>query len=129
MLNSVVIQGRIGSDIELTKTGSGSVVTSIMVAVDRDFKDENGERETDWFPVVFWGKRAEFLQKYFTKGAQIIIHGRLQSRRWEDKNGQTRNSIEIVAEETYFAGNSNRKNDNRDGFENDEDELSGMFDS
>ena len=128
MLNSVVIQGRIGSDIELTQTGGGNTVTSIMVAVDRDFKNDSGERETDWFPVVFWGKRAEFLQKYFTKGAQIIIHGRLQSRRWEDRDGKPRSTIEIVAGDTYFAGNSNRKNES--GFVNDEeDELSGMFEN
>ena len=111
MLNSVVIQGRIGSDIELSKTVSGTSVTTINVAVDRDFKDENGQRDTDWFSVVFWGSKAEFLKKYFTKGAQIIIQGRLQTRRWEDRDGTKRSRVEIVADNTYFAGNSNRRSD------------------
>ena len=111
MLNRVVIQGRIGSDIELATTASGTAVTTINVAVDRDFKTDSGNRETDWFSVVFWGSRAEFLQKYFTKGAQIIIEGRLQTRRWEDRDGTKRSRVEIVAENTYFAGNSNRRNE------------------
>lgn len=102
MLNHITIQGRIGTDIELRRTGSGVAVASFTVAVDRDFKS-GGEKETDWFDVVAWRNTAEFLNTHFAKGRMIVISGRLQARSWNDKEGNKRKSVEIVADNVYFS--------------------------
>lgn len=103
MLNKVTIMGRLCADPELRQTQSGIPVCSCRIAVDRDYLS-NGERETDFFDVVAWRGTAEFICKYFAKGAPIALDGRLQSRRWTDREGGSRVSIEIVAEHVYFAG-------------------------
>ena len=104
MLNRVTIIGRLAKDPELKKTNSGISVSTISVAVDRDFKEQNGERGVDWFEVVTWKTNAEFLCKYFTKGSAIVIDGHLQARTWQDTEGKTHKNVEIVAEHIYFAG-------------------------
>ena len=101
-LNHVCVMGRIGTDIELRRTGNNVAVASFALACDRDFKS-GGEKETDWFDVVAWRNTAEFIQKYFAKGKQIVISGRLQARSWTDKDGNKRKSVEIVADNAYFA--------------------------
>ena len=102
MLNHIDIMGRIGTDIELRRTGNNVAVASFTVAVDRDFKS-GGEKETDWIDVVAWRNTAEFIQKYFAKGRMIVISGRLQARSWTDKEGNKRKTVEIVADNAYFA--------------------------
>lgn len=102
MLNHITIMGRICNDIELRRTGSGVPVASFTVAVDRDFKN-GGEKETDFIDVVAWRGTGEFVERNFSKGKSIIVAGRLQIRKWEDKNGNKRNSAEIVAEKVYVA--------------------------
>lgn len=102
MLNHITIQGRIGTDIELRRTGTGVAVASFTVAVDRDFKS-GGEKETDWFDVVAWRNTAEFLNTHFAKGRMIVVSGRLQTRSWNDKEGNKRKSVEIVADNVYFS--------------------------
>lgn len=102
MLNHVTEMGRIGTDIELRRTGNGVSVASFTIAVDRDFKS-GGEKETDWFDVVAWRNTAEFIQKHFAKGRMIVVSGRLQTRSWTDKDGNKRKSVEIVADNAYFA--------------------------
>ncbi len=102
MLNHISIMGRICNDIELRRTGSGVPVASFTVAVDRDFKDSNGQKETDFIDCVAWRGTAEFVERNFSKGKMIIVAGRLQIRKWEDKNGNKRNSAEIVADNVYF---------------------------
>jgi single-strand DNA-binding protein len=102
MLNHISIMGRICNDIELRRTGSGVPVASFTVAVDRDFKDSNGQKETDFIDCVAWRGTGEFVERNFSKGKMIIVAGRLQIRKWEDKNGNKRNSAEIVAENVYF---------------------------
>lgn len=101
MLNHITIMGRIGTDIELRKTGSGVSVASFTVAVDRDFKT-GGEKETDWIECVAWRQTGEFIQKYFAKGRMIVLSGRLQTRNWEDKEGKKRMAYEIVVDSAYF---------------------------
>lgn len=108
MLNKVVLMGRIGSEIDLRRTGSGKAVTSFSLACDRDFKGQNGEKETDWFDIVCWNGLAETVDKYFSKGRTAVVSGRLQSRKWQDKNGNNRVSIEVVADNVYF-GDSKRE--------------------
>lgn len=104
MLNRCIIMGRLTRDPELRRTQAGKAVTSVTLAVDRDFKGQNGEKETDFIDIVAWSNIAEFVSNYFKKGDMAIVSGRLQSRRWEDRDGNKRTAIEIVAENIYFCG-------------------------
>jgi len=107
MLNKIVLMGRLVKDPELRRTQGGTPVTSFRIAVDRDFKSQDGEKKADFFDVVAWRQTAEFVSKYFTKGRMAIVEGRLQSRDWTDKDGGKRVSIEIIADNIYF-GDSKR---------------------
>ena len=107
MLNKVFIMGRLTRDPELRRTQSGTAVTSFSLAVDRDFKSQSGEKETDFIDVVAWRSTAEFVAKYFTKGRMAVVEGRLQIREWKDKDGNNRRSAEVVADNIYF-GDSKR---------------------
>lgn len=102
MLNRIVIQGRLCADPELRRTNSGTPVTTVNVAVDRDFKNQDGSRDTDFIPIVAWKGAGEMLAKYFTKGRMIVVEGRLQLRDWSDKDGNKRRTAEIVANNVYF---------------------------
>lgn len=107
MLNKIIIMGRLTRDPELRRTGSGTAVTSFSLAVDRDFKSQSGEKETDFIDIVAWRNTAEFVSKYFTKGRMAVVEGRLQIRDWTDKDGGKRRSAEVVADNVYF-GDSKR---------------------
>lgn len=107
MLNKIILMGRFTRDPELRRTQSGTAVTSFSIACDRDFKGQNGEKETDFIDVVAWRATAEFVAKYFTKGRMAIVEGRLQIRDWTDKEGNKRRSAEVVADNVYF-GDSKR---------------------
>lgn len=102
MLNHGTWMGRITKDIELRRTSAGVAVASFTIACDRDF-NPNGQKETDFFDIVAWRGTAEFIERNFTKGKMIVVSGRLQNRKWEDKNGNKRVSAEIVAQDVYFA--------------------------
>ena len=107
MLNKIILMGRLTRDPELRRTGSGTAVTSFSLAVDRDFKSQSGEKETDFIDIVAWRSTAEFVSKYFTKGRMAVVEGRLQIRDWTDKDGGKRRSAEVVADNVYF-GDSKR---------------------
>ena len=111
MLNHIVLMGRLTRDPELRRTQSGLPVVSFSIAVDRDYKPENGERETDFVDIVAWRSTAEFVQKYFGKGRMAVVSGRLQMRKWTDNQGNKRISAEVVADSVYF-GDSKRDGDN-----------------
>lgn len=98
-MNVCTIMGRMTRDVELRTTSGGKSVCSFTLAVDRDF----GEKQTDFIPVVAWGKTAEFAAKYFTKGRMAAVSGRLQIRDYEDSEGTKRRVAEIVASSVYFA--------------------------
>lgn len=102
MLNNVIIMGRLTRDPEMRHTQTGTAVASLTLACDRDFKPQNGEKETDFIDVVVWGKTAEFAANYFTKGRMAIVEGRLQIRNWQDKDGNKRKTTEVVADRMYF---------------------------
>lgn len=102
MLNRIILMGRLTHDPELRKTQNGAAVTSFFLACDRDFKTQDGERETDFIDIVAWRSTAEFVSKYFTKGRMAIVEGRLQIRDWNDKEGTKRRSAEVVASNVYF---------------------------
>jgi len=111
MLNHIVIMGRLTRDPELRTTQSGVSVTSFTVAVDRDFGGrDGGERQTDFVDCVAWRSTGEFVSKYFHKGSMIVVSGRLQSRKWQDREGNNRVSWEINADNVYF-GESRRESD------------------
>lgn len=110
-LNKVMIIGHLGRDPEMRYTPSGRPVASFSVAVSRNWKSSNGERksETEWFKIVAWGKLAEICKEYLHKGQQVYIEGRLQTRQWEDKEGQQRTSVEVVANEMTMLGERREK--------------------
>ena len=99
MLNKAILMGRLCADPELRTTQNGTPVCSFTLAVNRRGKDDG----TDFLDIVVWNKTAEFVNKYFAKGQQVAVAGRIQSRTWEDQNGNKRKSVEIVAEEVHFA--------------------------
>ena len=116
MLNKIFIMGRLTRDPELRRTQSGTPVTSFSLAVDRDYKTQSGEKETDFIDVVAWRATAEFVAKYFTKGRMAVVEGRLQIRAWQDKEGNNRRSAEVVADNVYF-GDSKRDGAAPGGFD------------
>ena len=111
MLNYIVIMGRMTKDPELRRTNSGTAVTSFTLAVDRDFKSQGGEKETDFIEVVAWKNTAEFVSKYFSKGRMAVVEGRLQIRDWTDNNGNKRRTAEVVAESVYFGDSKQQTQD------------------
>lgn len=108
MLNDVVLMGRLTRDPELRHTAGGKSVCSFSLAVDRDFKGPNGERETDFIDIVTWSHTAEFAARYLGKGRMAVVKGRLQIREWTDKEGNKRRNAEVIAENVYF-GDSRRE--------------------
>lgn len=113
MLNHIVIMGRLTRDPELRYTQSGTPVASFTLAVDRDFKNKDGEKETDFIDCVAWRNTGEFVSKYFQKGSMAVVNGRLQLRDWQDKEGNKRRSAEVVADNIYFGESKGNKSPNR----------------
>ena len=110
MLNSIIIMGRLTADPELKTTASGLSVTSFTVAVDRAYSKE--EKQTDFIPVVCWRGTADFVTKFFRKGSMIAVRGSLQTRNYEDKNGNKRTAFEVVADEVSFCGSKSESSGN-----------------
>lgn len=129
MLNNVVIMGRLTRDPELRRTQGGTAVTSFTMAVDRDFKSQSGEKETDFIDVVAWRNTGEFAAKYLAKGRMAAVEGRIQVRDWQDKDGNRRKSVEVVADNVYFADSKrdSKPQESRDDQEFDEIEDDGDF--
>lgn len=111
-LNKVMIIGHLGKDPEMRYTPSGRPVTTFTVAVSRSWNSADGERhsETEWFNIVAWGNLAEICKQYLNKGQQVYIEGRLQTRHWDDKEGQKHTSVEIVANEMMMLGERREAN-------------------
>jgi single-strand DNA-binding protein len=105
-VNKAILVGRLGRDPETRFTGGGQAVANFSVATDHSYKDRNGERQkkTEWHKIVAWGKLAEIVQKYLKKGSLIYIEGRIETREWQDKEGQKRYSTEIIANEMRMLG-------------------------
>jgi single-strand DNA-binding protein len=109
-LNKIMIIGNLGRDPEMRYTPSGRPVTSFSVGTRRTWNTPEGERreETEWFNVVAWGNLAEICKNYLTKGQQVYIEGRLQTRRWEDQEGKKHSNVEVVANEMIILGDRSR---------------------
>ena len=110
-LNSVVLIGNLTRDPELRYTPSGVPVCTLRLAVNRNFTNQQGEVETDYFNVIVWRNQAEKCAEYLSKGRQVAVTGRLQSRSWEGADGQKRTAIEIVADRIVFLGRRDRVED------------------
>ena len=103
MLNEVILMGRLTRDPELRSTTGGVDVTNFTLAVDRSYTKAGAEKETDFLDCVAWRGTAEFISRYFKKGMQVAVTGRVQTRKWKDQQEQNRVSVEIVVDEAFFA--------------------------
>ena len=117
MLNKAILMGRLTRDPELRYTQSNIPVVTFSIAVDRNYSNNGGERQTDFIDIVAWRRTAEFVSQWFTKGQMIVVVGSIQSRRWQDKNGNNRTSIEVVADEVQF-GESKRSRESGGSYPN-----------
>lgn len=106
MLNCAIIMGRLTADPELRTTQNGTSVTSFTVAVDRAYRSGD-ERQTDFINVVAWRSTADFVSRYFKKGQMIAVQGSIQVRNYEDRNGNKRTAVEIIADNVSFCGSKN----------------------
>lgn len=109
MLNRVVIMGRITHDLEVKQTQSGVACLQFNVAVDRGFKNANGEYDSDFITCVAWKERAEFISRYFGKGKMIAVEGQLRSRTYEDKNGTKHYITEVYVDSASFTGEKSQE--------------------
>lgn len=105
-VNKVIIVGRLGADPEVKQVGQSQTVARLSVATSENWtgKDGNKQERTEWHRIVVWGRQAESCGKYLSKGRQIYVEGRLQTRQWEDQQGQKRYTTEIVASQVQFIG-------------------------
>ena len=104
MLNVVAIMGRLVADPELRTTTQGNSVCSFRIACDRSYVQQGQERQADFIDIVAWRQQADFVSKYFQKGSLIAVEGSLQTRQYQDKNGNNRTAVEVVANNISFAG-------------------------
>ena len=109
-MNKVFLIGRLTRDPELRYTGSNTAVASFSLAVNRNFTNANGEREADFINIVVWRKQAENVKNYLTQGSQVAIDGRIQTRSYDDQNGQRRYVTEVVADNVEFLGSKGSSN-------------------
>lgn len=107
-VNKVILLGNLGRDPELRYTQGGQAVANFTLATSENWNDKNGERveRTEWHRVVVWGKVAELCSKYLSKGRSVYLEGRIQTREWEDKEGQKRYTTEVNAQTVQFLGNN-----------------------
>ena len=117
-MNKVVLMGRLTKDPEVRYTQTNNtLVASFSLAVNRRFAKQGEERQADFINIVAWNKTGEFCSKYFKKGQQVGVIGRIQTRNWEDEQGQKHYVTEVIAEEAYFA-DSKKDSDSSSSFEN-----------
>lgn len=108
MFNKAILIGRLTAEPESKTTASGTTVINFTVATDRSYKSEDGERKADFLNCTAWRQQAEFICKYFHKGDPIGIEGSIQTRSYEDKDGNKRTSVEIQADNVFFVGGKSK---------------------
>lgn len=120
-INKVIIVGRLGNNPELKTLSPGNMVATFSVATSETWMKEGQKQErTEWHRIVVWGKQAENCSKYLSKGRQVYVEGRLQTRQWEDQQGQKKYSTEIVAQTVQFLGNGGAETNNSYGSQQNE---------
>ena len=109
-VNKVILVGYLGADPDMRYTPSGQGVCELRLATSESWNDKNGQRQerTEWHRIVVWGKRAEICSKYLAKGRQVYVEGRIQTRNYDDKDGNTRYITEIIANDVQFLGGGGR---------------------
>lgn len=114
-VNKVILIGNLGADPDMRYTPSGQAVCELRIATGESWNDKNGQRQerTEWHRVVVWGKRAEVCSKYLSKGRQVYIEGRIQTRSYDDKEGQKRYITEVIAQEVVFIGGGGGRGEGR----------------
>ena len=118
MLNKVVLIGHLTKDPDLRYTQSGIAVARFTLAVDRGFKNQDGEKQADFIPITVWRGQAENCAKYLAKGRLVVVAGRIQTRAYDDQNGQRRYTWEVVADEVQFLEWSEKQETDTPRFEN-----------
>ena len=114
-MNKVFLIGRLTRDPELRYTGNNTAVATFSIAVNRNFANAQGEREADFFNIVVWRKQAENVKNYLTQGSQVAVEGRIQTRAYDDQNGQKRYVTEIVADNVEFLGSKGSSTNSNNG--------------
>lgn len=109
MYNKAILIGRLTAEPELKYTQSGTSVVSFRIAVDRPYKGQDGQRQADFITIVCWRQQAEFVSKYFHKGDPIGIEGPIQTRNYEDRQGNKRTAVEVVADQVFFTGGKTQR--------------------
>ena len=117
MLNVVAIMGRLVADPELRTTTQGNSVCSFRIACDRSYVQQGQERQADFIDIVAWRQQADFVSKYFQRGSLIAVEGSLQTRQYQDKNGNNRTAVEVVANNISFAGAKRQDSQNAPSYE------------
>ena len=112
MLNTITLMGRLTGDPEVKRTNNDIAYCNFTIAVERDYS-QGGEKQADFINVVVWRGTAEFLEKYFSKGSMIAVQGSLQSRKWQDKDGNNRISWDVQANHIWFCGGKNNKSSDK----------------
>ena len=110
MLNRAVLMGRLTRDPELRQTPNNVSVVTFSLAVDRNYQADKNNKQTDFINIVAWRNTAEFVSKYFVKGQLVAVEGSIQTRRYQDKDGNNRTAFEVVADRVYFAEKKNAGN-------------------
>ncbi len=131
-VNKVILVGRLGTDPEVKTVSGGNTVARLSVATSENWTDRDGQRQerTEWHRVVVWGKLAELCGKYLSKGRQVYLEGRLQTRSWEDQQGQKKYTTEIVASTIQFLGGTQGAGaENNGGFDSQDFGPEPSFDS
>ena len=108
-MNVCVLVGRLTRDVELRRTGNGTAVASFTIAVNRTYADASGEKQADFIPCVVWQTQAENMARYCSKGSQVAVEGSLQSRQYQDNNGNNRNIIELVCNRVQYLSTNNNQ--------------------
>ncbi|HHU07658.1 MAG TPA: single-stranded DNA-binding protein [Clostridiaceae bacterium] len=110
-MNKAILMGRLTRDPELRTTSNNVSVSTFTLAIDRNYKTREGERLTDFIPIVVWRQNADFVHRYFVKGQRMLVVGSIQPRSYVDQNGQKRYVTEVVADEVYFADSKRESSD------------------
>lgn len=111
-MNLIVIKGRLTRDPDLKQTSNGVSVCSVDIAVDRNYQKDQNNKATDFFSITAWRGTGEFLSKYFKKGQEILVRGEMQSRKYQDKNGNNRTAWDLIADKIEFCGSKETSDDN-----------------
>jgi len=117
VINKVILIGNLGSDPELRHTQNGTAVANFSIATSEKFKDKNGDRQerTEWHRIVAWDKLGELCGEYLTKGRSVYVEGKIQTRKWQDRNGVDKYTTEIIAREIKFLGSKSQNDEQGTG--------------